>query len=903
MRPDDRTDDREERLKDEIRFHIDMSTEKNIRMGMTPEAARRRANLEFGAREHHKDEARDQFRRPFWADTRKDIAHAFRTLRRHPGFALTVILTLGLGIGASTAIFSVVNAVLLRPLPYADAGQLALIWGDMRARKVNDFPFAPFSYRELKNNNTSFQDIAAVTPFNQGQIQLQGEEPEQVTGLGVTQNLLRLLGVKVMFGRDFNDGDAAPPPPPPQQAPGAAPVAQQPPLPAMIILNYGYWMHRFGGDRNVVGKTVDFGGQPGNIVGVLGPGFEMLFPPNTNIPSDPDVLVCQRIDYERSSRLNVFMRLIGRMKPGATLVQARTDAERAATALRESEQIFRAADIHYRVEPMHEDLVTDVRPAIFALMGAVAFVLLIACANVANLLLVRTAAREQELAVRTALGGSSWRIVRQLLTESLVLAFAGGLLGLGLAWAGIKFLVALAPANVPRLDAIHIDTTVLGYLFLAALVSAVLFGLAPALRAARPDLAEVLKKAGRSAGLAGGSLLRRGVVIAEVALSFVLLVGGGLMVRSFIALAHTSPGFEPKGVLTFSAGVRGQGPEERRAKVQQMREQLAALPGVKAVTAVFPLPLDGQQINSRWGKEEAVTDPSKFQQANVHIVLPGYFETMGTRLLAGRTYTEADNRNDFNGIVVDELLAKKAFPGPVAGAVGQRLYVRSRGQQPEWLEIIGVVEHERHEGMVTEGRMAIFFSDGFFGNHGVVGSWVVRLNCGGSSKCHPNDLAASAREVVKRVEPRTPYADVKPMTDLIDRAMTGTRFALVLIGVFAAIAALLASIGLYGVLATAVRQRTAEIGVRVAFGASARNILGHVLADGMKLCAIGLGVGLLAALWLTRAMRSMLVQVAPTDLPTYAVMVAVFAIIGVVACWVPARRAAALDPMAALRSE
>ncbi|HTL04875.1 MAG TPA: ABC transporter permease [Gemmatimonadales bacterium] len=891
-------DSREKRLEEEVRFHLDMATERNIRLGMTPEEARRRAQIEFGAKEHWKDEARNEFRQPFWGDLRKDLRHGIRSLTRHPSFALTVMLTLGLGIGASTAIFSVVNAVLLRPLPYADAGRLTLIWGDMRARHVSDFPFAPAPYRDLKAGSTAFQDIAALTPFGGAAVTVPGEEPEQVAALGVTQNLLPLLGVHVMQGRDFNDGDAAPPPPPPQQVPGAAPVAPPPPLPTMLILNYDYWKRRFGGDPGVIGKTVDFAGGPASIVGVLGPGFEILFPPNTNMEAHPDVIAALRVDYERASRLNVFMRLVGRLKPGATLTQARVDAERAASALRESEQIFKAADIHYRVEPMHEDLVADVRPAIFALMGAVAFVLLIACANVANLLLVRTAAREQELAVRVALGGSSWRIVRQLLTESLVLAVAGAALGLGLAWAGIKFLVALAPSNLPRLDAIHIDTAVLGYLSLAALFSAVLFGLAPAIRSARPGLGEVLRRAGRQPGLAGGSFLRRAVVVAEVALSFVLLVGGGLMVRSFVALAHTSPGFDARGALTFTAGIRGDSPEARAAQVRTMQEQLKAIPGVRAVTAVFPLPLDGTLINSRWGKEEAVTDPSKFQQANVHIVLPGYFEVMGTRLLAGRTYTEADNNRDFTGIVVDELLAKKAFPGE--NAVGKRLYVRSRGQTPEWLDIIGVVEHERHESMVTEGRMAIFFTDGFFGNHGVVSSWVLRC---GDAACNPNELAGAARAVVKRVEPRTPFAAVKPMEELVENAMTGTRFALVLIGVFAAIAAALACIGLYGVLSTAVRQRTAEIGVRVAFGASARNILGQVIADGMKLCALGLGVGLLAAVWLTRAMTTMLVQVQPTDPVTYVAITLLFLLIGVAACWIPARRAAGLDPMAALRSE
>ncbi len=896
-------DDRDKRLDEEVRFHIEMTTERNIRLGMTPEEARRRAQVEFGAREHWKEEARDVFRRPLWEDLRKDFRHALRSLRRHLGFALTVTLTLGLGIGASTAIFSVVNAVLLRPLPYVDADRLVLIWGDMRARNVSDFPFAPGPYRDFRSAKTAFQDIAAITPFA-GAFTVPGEEPEQVRGLGVTPNLLPLIGVRVAAGRGFTEDDAAPPPPPPppQQVPGAPAAAPPPPLPAMIILNYGYWQRRFGGDTAVIGKGVETAGGPGIIVGALGPGFEMLFPPNTNMNPHPDMLVALRVDYERASRLNVFMRLIGRLKPGATLTQARVDAERQASALRESEAIFKAADIHFRVEPMHDDLVRDVRPAIFALMGAVTFVLLIACANVANLLLVRTAARERELAVRAALGSSSWRIARQLLAESLVLAGSGALLGLGLAWAGVRALVALAPANLPRLDAVSIDTTVLGYLSLAALVSATLFGLAPAIRAARPGIGEVLRSAGRTAGLGAGSLLRKGVVIAEVALSFVLLVGGGLMVKSFIELAHTNPGFDPRGVLTFTAGIQGnRGPEERAAQIRALREGLAALPGVRAVTAVFALPLDGTQINSRWGKEEAVTDPSKFQQANVHIVLPGYFEVMGTRLLAGRTYTDADNRNDFTGIVVDDLLAKRAFPNE--SALGKRLYVRSRGQQPEWLEIIGVVEHQRHESLINEGRMAIFFTDGFFANHGAVSSWVVRRDCAPGAPCRPTELAAAARAVVNRIEPRAPIADMRPMQELVDHAMTGTRFALVLIGVFAAIAAALACIGLYGVLATAVRQRTAEIGVRVAFGATAASILRRIIADGMKLCGLGLVVGLVAALWLTRAMSTMLVGVRPTDPPTYVAITLLFTVIAVAACWIPARRAASLDPTAALRSE
>ena len=669
----------------------------------------------------------------------------------------------------------------------------------------------------------------------------------------------------------------------------------------MILLNHGYWQRRFGGDPSVVGKSVDLGGQTGIIVGVLAPGFEILFPPNTNIEPHPDMLSALRINYETAPRNNVFMRLVGRLKPGVSLVAAGQDVERIAADLSQRFPIMKTADTHYRVEPMHEDLVKDVRPAIFALMGAVTFVLLIACANVANLLLVRAAARERELAIRAALGSSPWRIVRQLLAESLLLALGGALLGLGLAWAGIKLLIALAPTNLPRLDEVSIDPWVLGFATLAAVVAAALFGLVPALRASRPDLADVLRASGRTPGLGGGKLLRNGVVTAEVALSFVLLVGGGLMARSFIELSRTRPGFDAKGMLTFTVGFRGgRTDDERAGQVRLLRDRLQALPGARAVTGVFPLPLDGTLINSRWGKEDAATDATKFQQANLHIVLPGYFETMGTRLIAGRTYTEADNRPDNMGIVIDETMARKAFPGE--SAVGKRLFIRSRGQEPEWHEVIGVVEHQRHESLTSEGREAIFLTDGFFG-HGNVGTWVIRVNCAAGRPCDPTRLASDVRRVVADVDPKVPVAQMQAMQAIVDRAMTPTRFALVLIGIFAGVAALLACVGLYGVLSTAVRQRTAEIGVRVAFGATRRSILALVIGDGMKLSALGLALGLVAAFWLTRAMTTMLVGVRPTDPTTYAVILALFLAIALLACWIPARRAASLDPTNALRAD
>jgi predicted permease len=821
----------------------------------------------------------------------KDLAFALRSLRNHPAFALTAILTLALGIGATTAIFSVVNAVLLRPLPYRQADRLVLVWGELRARKLRDFPFSPGNFQDLRRDATLFEDMAAVSGSGRQPLVGDGVQPEQVRTIGATPNLFPLLGARVMLGRAFVEEDAVPQPQAPQ---GAGPIPREQRLPAIVVLTHGFWQRRYGGDAGVIGKTMDLGGNSARIVGVLAPGFELLWPPGTNIDPVPDVLVAMRINYETASRINVFLRVVGRLKPGVTIEAATAQVEQIAAAMRERFPIMKAADSHYYVEPMHGDLVADVRPAITALTGAVLFVLLIACANVANLLLVRASARERELAVRAALGSSPFGLLRQMLAESLVLASAGALLGLALAYAGIKLLVALAPANLPRLDAVSIDPLVLAFTVVAAVLSAALFGIVPSVRASRPDLAELLRAGGRTPGLHGGKLLRSGVVVAEVALSLVLLIGCGLMVRSFVALQRTNPGFDPTGVLTFVAGAQAENDTARAVFMRQMRERLAALPGVRAVTAAFPLPLDGTVGNVRWGTEEAATDASKFQQAQNHIVLPGYFEAMRTKLLAGRTFTEADNRDSAMVIVIDRVLAAKAFPGQ--SAVGKRLFVRSRGQEPEWLQVIGVVDHQRHQTLAADGREGIYFTDGFYG-HGFAGRWAIRTSG------DPAALAPAVRAVVAEIDPRLPVAEVQPMQALVDRAKGPTRFALVLIAVFAVIAAILAAVGLYGVLSTTVRQRTAEIGVRMAFGAPHRSIFGLMIGEGLKLSAAGIALGLVAAYLLTRVMSSMLVGVGATDPATFAAIVLLFFIIAALASWLPARRAAGLEPTIALREE
>jgi putative ABC transport system permease protein len=526
----------------------------------------------------------------------------------------------------------------------------------------------------------------------------------------------------------------------------------------------------------------------------------------------------------------------------------------------------------------------------------VTFLLLIACANVANLLLVRASLRERELAVRTAMGGSRWALIRQTLAEAAVLAFAGAGLGLALAYAGISELRALAPPSLPRLDTIAIDPIMIAFTAAAALVAAGLFGIVPALRASRPDVAIVLRGSSRTTGLGNAGMLRNVVVVAEVALSFVLLIGSGLMVRSFLELQRIDPGFDSGHLLTFLTlgGRRGAQPPQRAAWVRDLANRLRALPGVRSVTAATPFPLAGPFFPIRWGLAPALTDPSKFQAVDNLFVLPGYFETMHTPLIAGRGFTDADNAGDREVVVVDQLLAAKAFPNE--SAIGKRILIRVRKLEPEWVEIIGVAAHVRTTSLAIAGREQVYFTDGYV-DHGRVNRWALRVNG------DPAQLGAAVRAAVAQHDSHMVMMEMQPMDTLVGRAQAATRFQLLLIGVFAAVAAILAGVGLYGVLATLVRQRTAEIGVRMALGAAPAGIFQLIVSHGLRLSGAGILVGLAAAAGFTRIMSSMLIGVKPIDPVTYSAMAALFLVIAALASWLPARRAAALDPTVALRGE
>jgi putative ABC transport system permease protein len=826
----------------------------------------------------------------------KDFVYAARSLAKSPVFMATAVLTIALGIGASTAIFSVTNAVLLRPLPYKDPGQLIIACGDMRKRNVKDFPFSNAEYFDIRETDkNTFEDFAGVLT-GRGPVLRDDGTPELVRFGVVTPNFFRLLGASIHIGRDFSEADGQPQPPQPQPGNGANAPPPPPQLPAIAIISYEYWQRRFGGNPGILGQTLKSPGVSPQIVGVLAPRFELLFPPDASLERLPDLWVANRLSYDGASRNNVSLRIVGRLKPGVTLQRAQIAADAFSLHEQSLDRILTTADWHVRLVPMQQHLVAEVRPAILALMGAVIFLLLIACSNVANLLLVRASLRERELAVRTALGGSRWRLVRQMLAEALLLSAMGTILGLALAWAGIHELLVIAPANLPRLDSIRIDPMVVAFTALAGLGAAAIFGVVPALRASRPDVMHVLRSSGRNAGLSGGRLLQNIVVIAEVALSFVLLIGSGLMFRSFLELQKVKPGFDSHHLLTFQllGGRAGKTPEQRAAFQRETRQALSSVGGVQSVGSAFPFPLSGGFSPIRWGLEPALADPSKFQATDWQIVLPGYFETMHNELIEGRTFTEADNAPSRKVAIIDQALASKAFPNQ--SAVGKRILTRIITPEPEWVEVIGVVGHQREESLATPGREQIYFADGFF-SHGATAYWALR------TEGDPAKYGEAVRAVIARVDPESVVTDLQPMDVLVDKAQAGTRFSLLLIGVFAVIAVLLAGVGLYGVLATVVRQRTAEIGVRMALGAAPSNVFRLMIGQGLQLSAAGIGLGLIAAFGLTRVMISMLVGVKPTDPVTYVAMVAVFFGIAASASWIPARRAASLDPTRALRDE
>jgi predicted permease len=879
----------------ELRSHIEMRTADNVAAGMPREEARRDAILRFGNPSVMKERVAAMDAALFLNNIWADVKFSVRQLRKNPGFTVAAILTLALGIGASTAIFSVVNAVLLRPLPYMAPDRLVIGSMDLRVRNVHDLPFSSADFIDLRNGTKAFfQDFAGV--FTGPALVPRGDgTSEQIHWAVATTNFFRVTGARVVLGRDFTEEDGVPQSPTP---PAGVQTSEAAPPPTVAILSYEYFQRHYGGDAAVLGRTMRTTGGPGLVVvGVLPPRFRLYFPPGSNVEIAPDVWIANRLSYDAFNRLAFSIRPVGRLKDGVALEQAQAAADQVADEARRNFPVERTAGYSIRIEPMRQHLIAEVRPAILAMMGSGIFLLLIACANVANLLLVRASLRERELAMRAALGAGAWRLILPILVEAFLLAASGTLLGLALAWAGIQELHVLAPANLPRLDSIRIDAFVLGFGALAGVATAVIFSLAPAWRVSRPTLINPLRCSTGTPALAGGRRLRNLVVIVEVALSFMLLIGSGLMFRSFLQLQRVDPGFDAHRLLTFQVlgvGALGTTSEARANLVDEIDRHLRVIPGVQSVTASYPFPLTGDFNAIRWGTAEALSDPSKFQATDYQIVLPGYFETLRTSLLAGRTFTESDNLAGRNYVIVDDLLAKKAFGGQPA--VGKRILVRIRTPEPEWVEVIGVVAHQHTTSLAESGREEVYFTDGFFGS-GRVRSWAIRM---AGDTASDDDLVYRA---IKDVNPNLVVNQMESGDFLVDRAEDSTRFSLLLLAIFAAIAAVMTGVGLYGVLSTAVRQRASEIGVRMALGAGRENIFALVVGQGLFLSALGIAAGIVAALVLTRVMSTMLIGIKPTDPATFVAMTVVFFAISALACYLPARRAAGLDPMTTLREQ
>jgi predicted permease len=807
----------------------------------------------------------------------RDVTFTLRTWRKAPGFAFVAILTLALGIGLTVTIFSAVNGVLLQPLPYARADRLANIWVDLGVGNQSLPAVSPHDYRDYGQRARTFEAFAAASGGNvvgaAGILTGDGAEPERVTASSVSANFFALLGVRPIVGRQFDQAEER---------------FQGPPV---VMVSYGLWQRRYGGDPGLAQRTIELDGVAHRVVGVLPPGFRLLLPAEAFLVQDSEIWKPLQFDYSQPLPRNfTFFTVFGRLRAGVSFEQAQAEMSAIARQLRTEHAEHESSDMRIRVVPLQHDIVKGARPALVALLGTVVFVLLIACANVAHLLLARGLTRERELAVRAALGASRGRVARQLATESLVLAVAGGAAGLFLANAGLDLLRVLAPASLPRLESIRIDGVVVAFTCGACLLTAVLFGVTPVLHWRRVDPGQTLRSGSSSAG-SSQARLRNVLVVAELALSAVLVVGAGLMVRSFMGLQQVRPGFDPGNVLTFQIALpRAAYPDgaQRRQFVRLLEERLRAIPGIEAVGSTSQLPLTGSGPLSPYAYDEATARNWESATAEGRVVTPGYFPAMRTRLLAGRFFTEDERPGS---IIIDETLAARAFPG--RSAVGEKLQINPAGQPNMYAEVVGVVEHIRMLELGRAVRGQIY--------RPLIGPPVVSVAM--RTGAAPSAVAADVRAAVKALDPKLAVDRLQPMTAYLGDALAQSRFSFVLMSVFGALAVVLASIGIYGVISYSLSQRTREIGIRLALGEQPSRVRNRIMRDGLVLVAASVALGMPAAAAVARLLAGLLYGVAPTDPPTYLAGGALLALTALVACYVPARRAERVTPLCALRTD
>jgi len=829
-------------------------------------------------------------------ETVRDLRYAVRSLAKRPLLSAVLLLTLALGIGSNVAIFSVANAVLFRPLPYDDPEELALVWTRLPATNVERSLVAGPDFKAYQEETTLFDGFAGAVAMNGT---LTGEGPaEQITTGYTTWNLFRLLGVTPLVGRDFTEEDPFPVDP----EMFGNPNADLPP--GKVMLSHGLWQRRYGADPSIVGKTILMDGYGSIVVGVLPPEFRIYLPADAAMATNVDAWGVLPSNVSEFAPDAPWLTVVSRLKDGVSEEEAQQEMDALSARLREVHQHHANSNMQIVVNGMHRDVVNHARPTLLALLGAVGFVLLIACANIANLLLVRASERGKEIAVRSALGSGRGRIVRQMLTESFVLSAAGAVLGVLLAWYGVNLITALSPGNLPRIESVSIDGSVLLFTAGLAALAAVVFGLAPALRSLAGNLADSLKDRGSDAGGVRGNKLRTGLAVSELALSLVLLVGAGLMLRSFAEIQKVEPGFQDENVVTFTAPLsfmKYMTSESRAGFYDDLGVRLAQIPGVQGSGGVTPLPLAGgeQYAVGSYGRVGDPDDVYRANKADFKSVIPGYFQAMGIELLAGRFFEPADNRPEALDVaVVDENLVERLFGAE--DPLGKEILVDHFNEQTFSLErlpvrVVGVVANVRSTSLAAEGRETIYVPYIFSAFLPI--TYVVRTTA------EPTTLIARIRDEVTAMDPDVPISSVATLASYVSQAMAPTRFMLALIGVFAGLALVLASLGLYGVISYSARQRTREIGVRVAFGATEGDVVRLVLFQGMVLAMAGIVLGLGASFAVGRVVRSLLVGVSATDPVTYAGVPLLLLAIALVAAWIPARRASGVDPVVALRDE
>ncbi len=813
----------------------------------------------------------------------QDLRYGARMLLKKPGFTLIAVITLALGIGANTAIFSVVQAALLSPLPYDESSRLVVVWQSYPQRGMDLVPMSFPNFVDLRDQAQVFEEVGV---FGNISMSLTGSgEPERITGMRVSATLLPISGVAPLMGRAFL---------PEEDRPGGNRV---------VTLSHGLWQRRFGADPQIVGENIILDDQSRTVVGVMPPDFDFPPPFKITFASIPvtypsaDFWVPVALDANTQGRGSRNFGMIGRLKPGVTLQQARAEMN---TIARRLEQQYAGGNtgLELRLLPLYEQVVGKVGPVLYLLFGAVGFVLLIACANVANMLLARSAGRASEIAIRLALGASRWRLIRQLLTESLLLSLLGGGLGLLLASWAVDLIVAISPDSLPRVKEVGINGPVLGFTLLISLLTGIVFGLAPALQASKPDLNEALKEGGRSAaGSFGRSRLHGLFVVAEVALALVMLVGAGLMMNSFVRLQRVNPGFNPENLLTVRVSLPqsryGQTPQQT-SFYQQVIQRFETLPGAQSVSAIDTLPF---QNENNGGLRIEGYAPSSFYdrpQANYRTISPSYFRVMGIPLRRGREFRPDDVAGQPGVAIINEEAARRFWPNQ--DPIGKRISPDGAGFPPGvWLSIVGIAGDVRHSTLDAAPKPEVYWAYPQYPVRSL--TFVLRTTI------EPMSLAAAARKEIWAVDQDLPITRLQTMEGLISASIAQQRLYLSLMGVFAAVALLLAAVGIYGVMSYAVAQRAHEIGIRMALGAQTSDVLKLVVGQSMKLTMMGVAVGLVTAFGLTRLITNLLFGVSATDPATFVAVALLLTGVALAACYIPARRATKVDPMMALRTE